>query len=96
MPPLMPLALQKRMKLSDHLTPHLTPLTAAELREAKHGCGMLSQTPVLDVCSADGAVDAISAIANMHAVHAAAQQIVGPDLHVTGGPFADSLMLTFA
>lgn len=95
MPPVMPLALQQRMKLSA-LHQQLAPLTAAELREAKHGCGMLAQTPVLDVGSASGAVDAPAAVANMHAVHAAAQQIVGPDLHVTGGPFADSLMLSFA
>jgi hypothetical protein len=101
MPPVMPLALQQHMSLSApqlgaQLPLQLAPLTPAELREAKHGCGMLAQTAVLDVCSASDAVDVQAAVANMHAVHVAAQQIVGPDLHVTGGPFAYSLMLSFA
>jgi len=95
MPPLMPLALQQRMRFCP-ARQQLAPLTAPELREAKHGCGMLAQTAVLNVLDAAGAAEPNATVANMHALYGAAKQIVGPDLHVTGGPFADSLMLTFA
>jgi hypothetical protein len=95
LPPVMPLALQQRMKLST-LHQQLAPLAAAELRDAKHGCGMLAQTPVFDVSDADGAVELQATVENMHAVQAAAQQIVGVDLHVTGGAYADTVMITFA
>lgn len=95
LPPLMPLALQQRMRFCP-VRQQLAPLTATELREAKHGCGMLAQTAVLNVADAAGAAEPNATVANMHALHSAASQIVGLDLHVTGGPFADSLMLTFA
>ena len=95
MPPVMPLALQQRMKLST-LHQQLAPLSAAELRDAKHGCGMLAQTPVFNVRGAGGAVELQATVQNMHAVQAAAQQIVGADLHVTGGAYADTLMITFS
>lgn len=95
LPPLMPLALQQRMRFCP-MRQQLAPLTAPELREAKHGCGMLAQTAVLSVLDAAGAAEPAATVANMQALHSAASRIVGPDLHVTGGPFADSLLLTFA
>ena len=94
LPPVMPLALQQRMKLSA-LHQQLAPLSTAELRGATHGCGMLAQTPVFDVRGAGGA-DLQATLQNMHAVQAAAQQIVGADLDVTGGAYADTVMITFS
>jgi hypothetical protein len=76
MPPLMPLALQQRMQFCP-LRRQLAQLTPAELAEAKHGCGMLAQTAVLDVVDGTGAAELNGAVANMQALHSAAQQIVG-------------------
>lgn len=104
MPPLMPLAMQQRMRMC-HTRKQLVPLTAAELKQAKHACGMLAQTAMLSVndagASQKNAFAAPTAstdrvAANMLALHNAASQVVGPDLHVTGGPFAETLVLTFA
>jgi hypothetical protein len=62
-------------------------LAAAALRRVPHVHGVRHATQQQVV--AGTAMDAVVTIA-------AAQQIVGPDLHVTGGPFAYSLMLSFA
>jgi len=95
LPPLMPLAAQQRMKFCP-VRQQLVPLTSGELAQATHACGMLAQTAMIDVTSGRAAVSPESVVANMHAIYQTAQQVVGPELHVTGGPFADSLLLTFA
>jgi hypothetical protein len=99
-PPLMPLALQQRMKLCP-MRQQLVPLTPAELRQAQHACGMLAQTALIAVPSetdTQGARAEVEehALANMRALHSATQQVVGPSVHATGGPFAESVFLTFA
>ena len=91
----MPLAAQQRMKFCP-VRQQLVPLTTGELAQATHACGMLAQTAMIDVTSGRAAVSPESVVANMHAIYQTAQQVVGPELHVTGGPFADSLLLTFA
>ena len=104
MPALMPLVLQQRMRMCP-LRQQLVPLTVAELKQARHACGMLAQTAMLSVddprSSQENGMTARTApvdraAANMLALHSAASQVVGPDLHVTGGPFAETLVLTFA
>jgi hypothetical protein len=98
----MPMLLQQRMKLCP-LRQQLVPLTGAELRGAQHACGMLTQTPLLSV-SQDGenaqqricSPDPDKALANMRALHDASRKVVGSELHVTGGPFAETMFLTFA
>jgi hypothetical protein len=101
MPPLMPLALQQRMRMCP-LRQQLVPLTAAELRQARHACGMLAQTAMLSVDAtqqngfAARTASADRTAANMLALHTAASQVVGADLHVTGGPFAETVVITFA
>ena len=91
MPPLMPLALQQRMKFCPD--GQLVPLSGSELRAAAHPCGMLAQTPLLPVTHASGAQGVLE---NLTAMVSMAKQVVGPGLHVTGAPFADGLFLTFA
>ena len=104
MPPLMPLALQQRMRMCP-VRQQLVPLTHTELKLAKHACGMLAQTAMLSVSDAGvlrnnvfaaptASVD--RAAANMLALYTAASKVVGQDVHVTGGPFAETLLLTFA
>ena len=95
MPPLMPVAMQQRMKLCQ-LRQQIMPLTPAEMQQAKHTCGMLAQTAAVAVVDSAGVASVEAIAANMQTLHSAAQQVVGPDLHVTGGPFADSLLFTFA
>lgn len=91
MPPLMPLALQQRMKFCPD--GQLVPLSGSELRSAAHACGMLAQTPLLPVTRASGAQGILE---NLTAMVSMAKQVVGPGLHVTGAPFADGLFLTFS
>lgn len=90
MPPLMPLALQQRMKHS--ADGQLVPLRGSELRAAAHPCGMLAQTPFLPVTHSSGTQGILE---NLTAMVSMATQVVGPSLHVTGAPFADGLFLTF-
>jgi len=102
MPTLMPLALQQRMRMCQ-LRKQLVPLTPEELTQARHACGMLAQTALLPVddtlqqnefVARTASVDC--AAQNMMALQSAASQVVGGEVHVTGGPFAETLMLTFA
>jgi len=90
-PPLMPLALQQRMKFCPD--GQLVPLSGSELRSAAHACGMLAQTPLLPVTRASGAQGILE---NLTAMVSMAKQVVGPGLHVTGAPFAHGLFLTFS
>jgi hypothetical protein len=89
-PPLMPLALQQRLRFRPD--GQLVPLSGSELRAVAHPCGMLAQTPLLPVTHASSAQDVLE---NLTAMVSMAKQVVGPDLHVTGSPFADGLFLTF-
>ena len=88
LPPFMPLALQQRMQMCP-VRQQLAPLAPADLSQATHACGILAQTGMLALS------DEHSIVGNMHAVHDAVQQVVGPHLHVTGGPFADTLTFSF-
>jgi hypothetical protein len=84
----MPLGLQQRMQMCP-VRQKLAPLAPADLSQATHACGILAQTAMLALS------DEQSIVGNMHAVHDAVQQVVGPHLHVTGGPFADTLTFSF-
>lgn len=90
MPPLMPLALQQRMKYS--ADGQLVPLLASELRAAAHPCGFMTQTPLMPITHSS---DTQSVVQNLTAMVSMAKQVVGQGLHVTGAPFADGLFLTF-
>ena len=91
LPPFMTLGLQQRMKMCP-VRQQLAPLTPSDLSQATHACGILAQTAMLRV---DVLSDTQSIVANMHVVHDAVQQVVGTHLHVTGGPYADTITLSF-
>jgi hypothetical protein len=88
MPPLMPLALQQRMKLCAGA---VVPQASKDISQ-KLTCGMIAQTALLPI-SHSSSPQAI--FENMHAVASMAGQVVGPTVTFSGGPFADSVLIEF-
>ncbi len=91
---LMPMQFQQTMQFCQ-VNCHLVPLSQQQLLEARNACGILVKQGVIDVCS-NNQVDPGKVLNNMTLMYESARDVVGPKpLHVTGGPFADSMMLTF-
>jgi len=89
MPPLMPLSLQKRMKIGTD--GQFLALRGSDIRAIDHPCGMITQTPLITLSASNP--DAV--LQNMSAVVSTAQKVIGSSLHFSGGTFADSMILAF-
>ena len=91
---LMPMALQQTMQLCP-VTGHLVPLSPKELLNLRNPCGILvKKSP--DARGSDGQLDPGLVLNNMTEMLKRTWDVVGKPVYVTGGPWAHSMMLTFA
>ncbi len=74
---------------------HLVPLSPQELHIKQNPCGILVKKS-LDARGSDGQVDPGLVLNNMTEMLKRTWDVVGKPVYVTGGPWAHSMMLTFA
>ena len=91
---LMPMALQQTMRFCP-VNGHLVPLSPQQLLKVKNPCGILvKKSP--DARGSDGQLDPGLVLNNMTEMLKRTWDVVGKPVYVTGGPWAHSMMLTFA
>ena len=91
---LMPMALQQTMQFCP-VNGHLVPLSPQQLRNAQNPCGILVKKS-LYARGSDGQLDPGLVLNNMTEMLKRTWDVVGKPVYVTGGPWAHSMMLTFA
>jgi hypothetical protein len=91
---LMPMALQQTMQFCP-VNGHLVPLSPQQLLKVQNPCGILVKKS-LDARGSDGQLDPGLVLNNMTEMLKRTWDVVGKPVYVTGGPWAHSMMLTFA
>ena len=91
---LMPMALQQTMQFCP-VNGHLVPLSPQQLRNVQNPCGILVKKS-LYARGSDGQLDPGLVLNNMTEMLKRTWDVVGKPVYVTGGPWAHSMMLTFA